>query len=223
MSNSPDQLPASFRLLNDEEFARLMVAEYSAEQRRHGFVSKGKMQFQAALLAASFLIFIWAPGSGKLSLEDEFSLVKETPDAASIPGLPVGRSKSGGASVLPLPKIEAEFSLVASDDNAALQQERKDVVSLRIKTQNLRSLRVEVHESGKLKLIRQLDLLTPPLEQFHAQTVNGSEWSFVLEDKTPTIICVKAAEGPKPPDRLSEAEMKTRSERFNNQCSYWSR
>ncbi|NBW83572.1 hypothetical protein EBR21_17640 [bacterium] len=223
MSKTREQLPASFRILNDDEFARLMIAEYSDEQRRHGFVSKGKMQFQTALLAASFLVFILAPGSGNLSLEDEFSVPAQIPDAASAPVLPVGRNKSGGASVLPLPKIEAEFSRVEADDSTNSQQERKDVVSLRIKTQNIRSLRVEIHENGKLKLIRLLDLLTPPLEQFHTPTVSGNEWSFVLEDKTPTLICVKAAEGPKPPDRLSDSEMKTRSERFNNQCSFWSR
>jgi hypothetical protein len=220
MNQIPENPLQANRLLSDEEFARLMIAEYGAERRKKGFLSYRQTQLQTVLWAASLLFFIVIPEPENLSADEEFSFGPQERGLQNSSGNPDVRSKSGARQNVTKPVIDAEFSIVGPETSESYSQESPDLVAVQVKTQGVHNLKVEVHENGKLKIIRKLDPLTPPLEQFNQVTVRGLPWRYALEIGTATLICIKPAGGNPPPERLSPAEMIGRSEKFRTQCFY---
>ncbi|NBX18692.1 MAG: hypothetical protein EBR09_15165 [Proteobacteria bacterium] len=220
MNHNPENPPRADRILSDAEFAQLMVAEFDAQQNSKRFLSYRRTQLQAALWAASLLIFILIPDGKSLSPDDEFAAGTELQQDVAASLKSNGRNKSGTGQISDLPLIDADFTLIGPETGESYDQQSVDLVTIQIKTRGIRNLRVEVHEDGRLKLIRRLDPLTPPLEQYNEATLGGQTWRYALESGSATLICLKPANGGMPPERLSAAEMIGRAEKYKSQCFY---
>lgn len=205
-------------LLSDEEFARLMIAEYEELRQQKGFfiLRRPKVRWNVALWASALVFFISMPVIHVPTLEDEFaSLSPSDFEAFAIEG---ARAKGGGASVSPLPKIEADFNLSDEIDNLGVKQK---VLSLRIRSERISNLRIDIYENKSLRIIRKLDKLTLPIEQFQQVAVNGQVWGFTFTEKIQTLLCIKPSNSAFPPERLNITEMQMRAEKFPKQCFYW--
>lgn len=207
-------------LLTDSEFAKLMMAEYSAELRKNPFISRSLFRTQIALWAAGLGAFVIYQPHQPLALSDEFSLTNGA--TLSIIEEPQGRTKSGGASLKPLPELTVDFELL---ENSGTPSEGTGaaISALGIRARHLRRLRIEIHENGILKKIRELDSLSLPTEQRQSALVSGDTWGFKFEEATRTLVCVKPSDAPRPPERLSVDEMKQRAALFPSQCFFQDR
>lgn len=210
-------------ILTDTEFAKLMMSEFSAKKSHRDFAFRRAFRMQFTLWAAGLAIFIvYSPRS--LTVHEEFSMRRTSypePNQSQI-----GRDKSGGASIMALAGIVAEFLLEEQPDSGptlGTSTMQTSISSIEIRSHRLRDMRLEIYENGKLIRIRRLDKLNLPIEQSQPAMIGGQIWGYSFEQNSDTLICVKPDDAPRPPVRLTTPEMMQRAELFPTRCLFRAR
>ena len=211
-------------ILTDTEFAKLMMSEFTAQQNHRSLAFRRAFRTQFTLWAAGLAVFIvYSPRS--LTVNEEFSIRRSSyPEPTHSQ---IGRDKSGGASVMALPGIMAEFFLEENPvsgphpDTSTIMQ--TSISSVEIRSHRIRDMRLEIHENGKLVRIRRLDKLNLPIEQSQPAMIGGQIWGYSFEQNADTLVCVKPDDAPRPPVRLTTPEMMQRAELFPTRCLFRAR
>lgn len=206
------------KILSDDEFARLMMVEFTATVRKKTTIARHVTKFQMALWAAGLGVFVVHPSERLPDIDTEFMISPylETPT----PDQSVVRAKNEGSSK---PYLYVEFTQVekrlsAPDDDS--QASSTDVVHVTLTASGIRSVRADVHVNGKLLTARAFDTLKDPLEQKQDALFKERKWGYALSKKDSTLICIKPSMAPASPHRLTRDEMKQRADTFQGRCYF---
>ncbi|MEY2987708.1 MAG: hypothetical protein RJB13_1229 [Pseudomonadota bacterium] len=208
-------------LLNDQEFATLMMAEYDARSKATAIsFNRSFRHLGTTAIAAGLSFALVIPNHNAIDLRTEFnsSSVSEL-DLVNL-GL---RSKSGGSAVTSLPIVEAEFTLSESftdtdtqQDSVALEKE----LSIQVKSTTQERLRIEVYRGGVLREKRILDPLVLPVEQYQELKVGGRTMAVALPQDKSLLVCLKVESAPQAPYVLNRDSMRERAQQYSSRCFF---
>lgn len=208
-------------LLTDTEFAQLMMVEFSNQSKKRLLWSRSTINLQALLWAAGLGVFLIYQPDQTVPLDTEFSL--DTFISETEFNRPNFRGKNENSADNQKPMLSADFSIQkrhSDKENDDDEDISPDIVQLMISSIGIRSVRVDVHLDGKLKVVRAFDSLLDPLEQKQDALFRERKWGFALSPNTPTLICLKPSKAPASPPVLSLSEMRQRAETFPDRCFF---
>jgi len=208
-------------LLNDQEFAALMISEYDAHSKATAYsFSRGFRHFGATAMAAGLSFVLLVPNQHVNDLHAEFSSSLSSEHTPLRAGT---RTKSGGSAVTPLPNIESEFMLSEHLTDTIEPQDVKvfeKELSIQVKSTTQERLRVEVYRSGVLRERRTLDPLELPVEQYQELRMEGRILTVPLLHRQSLLVCVKPESAPQAPHVLDRDSMRERAQQYSSQCFF---